>query len=147
MKRSYAYLLATAGIVAVISGVAIAQQATAPAPAASPAAATAAPAVAEAAPAAAAAPFSIEQVQNMPVGVERGKMIAEGLCAACHNADGNSVVPLQPKLASQHMAYLEKQMHDFKTAEGAKEPLRGKMLDDKGNATISTMGAQVELLS
>ena len=42
-------------------------------------------------------------------------MIAEGLCAACHNADGNSVsAPLQPKLASQHMAYLEKQMHDFK---------------------------------
>ena len=38
-------------------------------------------------------------------------------------------------------------MHDFKTAEGAKEPLRGKMLDDQGNATISTMGAQVELLS
>ena len=51
MKRSYAYLLATAGIVAVISGVAIAQQATAPAPAAAPAAAAPAPAVAEAAPA------------------------------------------------------------------------------------------------
>ena len=61
MKRSYAYLLATAGIVAVISGVAIAQQATATAPAAAHAAAAPAPAVAEAAPAAAAAPFSIEQ--------------------------------------------------------------------------------------
>ncbi len=146
MKRSYAYLLATAGIVAVISGVAIAQQATAPAPAATPAAAPA-PAVAEAAPAAVAAPFSIDQVQNMPVGVERGKKIAEGLCAACHNADGNSVVPLQPKLAGQHMAYLEKQMHDFKVAEGAKEPLRGNMLNDKGESTISTMKAQVELLS
>ena len=147
MKRSYAYLLATAGIVAVISGVAIAQQATAPAPAASPAAATAAPAVAEAAPAAAAAPFSIEQVQNMPVGVERGKKIAEGLCAACHNADGNSVVPLQPKLAGQHMAYLEKQLHDFKVAEGAKTAARANMLNDKGDAVPSTMGSQVDLLS
>lgn len=144
MKRSYAYLLATAGIVAVISGVAIAQQATAPAPAA---AATSAPAIAEAAPVAAAVPFSIDQVQNMPVGVERGKKIAEGLCAACHNADGNSVVPLQPKLAGQHMVYLEKQLHDFKVAEGAKTAARANMLNDKGDVVPSTMGSQVDLLS
>ena len=35
-------------------------------------------------------------------------------CAACHQADGNSVNPEWPKLAGQHAAYLEKQLHDFK---------------------------------
>ena len=144
MKRSYAYLLATAGIVAVISGVAIAQQA-APAPAA-PAAAPA-PVAAEAAPAAPVAAFSIDQVQNMPVGMERGKLIAQNVCAACHNADGNSAAPANPKLASQHAAYLEKQLNDFKVAEGAKTALRANMMSDKGEATPSTMGSQVTLLS
>ncbi len=146
MKRSYAYLLAAAGIVAAISGVAIAQQVAAPAPAvpaAAPAATEAAPAATTAAP----APFSIDQVQGMPVGIERGKAIAQGLCASCHNADGNSVVPLQPKLASQHQAYLEKQLHDFKVAEGAKTAARANMINDKGEAVPSTMGSQMDLLS
>lgn len=35
-------------------------------------------------------------------------------CAACHGADGNSVISMYPKLAGQHAAYLEKQLHDFK---------------------------------
>jgi cytochrome c553 len=32
------------------------------------------------------------------------------LCAACHGADGNSVVPNWPKLAGQHASYLERQL-------------------------------------
>jgi cytochrome c553 len=32
------------------------------------------------------------------------------VCAACHGADGNSVVPNWPKLAGQHAAYLERQL-------------------------------------
>jgi cytochrome c553 len=32
------------------------------------------------------------------------------ICAACHGADGNSVVPNWPKLAGQHSAYLERQL-------------------------------------
>ncbi len=136
--------MATAGIVAAISGVAIAQQAAAPAPAA---AATPAPAVAEAAPAATAPAFSIEQVQNMPVGVERGKLIAQNVCASCHSADGNSVAPANPKIAGQHPEYLMKQLHDFQVAEGAKAPLRAQMLGDNGEPMPSTMGSQVALLS
>ncbi len=31
------------------------------------------------------------------------------ICAACHGADGNSMVPQWPKLAGQHAAYLERQ--------------------------------------
>ena len=32
------------------------------------------------------------------------------VCAACHGADGNSVVPNWPKIAGQHSAYLERQV-------------------------------------
>lgn len=44
-------------------------------------------------------------------------------CAACHGADGNSVVDMNPKLAGQHASYIAKQLHDFRTASqtGGKE--------------------------
>jgi len=32
------------------------------------------------------------------------------VCAACHNVDGNSVVPNWPKIAGQHATYLERQL-------------------------------------
>jgi cytochrome c553 len=32
------------------------------------------------------------------------------ICAACHGADGNSVVPNWPKIAGQHAPYLERQL-------------------------------------
>lgn len=37
------------------------------------------------------------------------------MCSACHNADGNSMVPNFPKLAGQGERYLLKQMHDIKS--------------------------------
>ena len=37
------------------------------------------------------------------------------VCAACHGADGNSTVPLQPNLAQQHPEYLLKQLLEFKS--------------------------------
>lgn len=37
------------------------------------------------------------------------------VCAACHGADGNSSVPLQPSLAQQHPEYLVKQLLEFKS--------------------------------
>lgn len=48
----------------------------------------------------------------------KGQAIASGVCAACHAADGNSVVPVNPKLAGQHAEYLLKQMKNFKAAGG-----------------------------
>ncbi|AXF86357.1 Cytochrome c4 [Ephemeroptericola cinctiostellae] len=147
MKRSYAYLLAAVGIVAAISGVAIAQQKDAPAVAKAEAT-TAAPVAATAVAAPVAATFDIKSVQGMPVGVERGQAIAVGICASCHNADGNSTVPLQPKLAGQHEAYLLKQLHDFKAVEGATEAARANMVDGAtGQIKVSTMGGQVAALS
>jgi len=36
------------------------------------------------------------------------------ICAACHGADGNSMVPNWPKIAGQHEAYLARQIHLIK---------------------------------
>lgn len=44
----------------------------------------------------------------------KGKEIAATVCAACHNPDGNSQTPANPKLAGQHAGYLFKQMKNFK---------------------------------
>ncbi|GAB56487.1 cytochrome c4 [Glaciecola punicea ACAM 611] len=45
------------------------------------------------------------------------------VCAACHGTDGNSVIPMNPKLAGQHQGYLVKQLQEFKLASqtGGKE--------------------------
>ncbi len=53
----------------------------------------------------------------------KGQATATTVCAACHGADGNSVVAVNPKLAGQIPAYVEKQLHDFK-GEGGKQPAR-----------------------
>lgn len=37
------------------------------------------------------------------------------MCVACHGTDGNSVVPMYPKLAGQSANYLAKQLADFKS--------------------------------
>ena len=39
------------------------------------------------------------------------------ICAACHGADGNSVIPMWPKIAGQHAAYLERQLGLIKAGE------------------------------
>ena len=49
--------------------------------------------------------------------VEKGREIASGVCAGCHNTDGNSVIPTNPTLAGQHAEYLLKQLKDFKAGE------------------------------
>jgi cytochrome c553 len=36
-------------------------------------------------------------------------------CAACHGADGNSLVATYPKLAGQHAGYIAKQLADYKS--------------------------------
>ena len=48
----------------------------------------------------------------------RGQAIATTVCAACHGADGNSQLAVNPKLAGQHPEYLFKQMKNFKGADG-----------------------------
>jgi cytochrome c553 len=54
---------------------------------------------------------------------DKAPSIASQVCAACHGADGNSTAPANPKIASQGVDYLNKQLRDFKAA-GGKKPLR-----------------------
>lgn len=53
----------------------------------------------------------------------KGQALAAGVCGACHNPDGNSVVSANPKLAGQNADYLYKQMRNFKSIDG-KQPER-----------------------
>ena len=46
--------------------------------------------------------------------------IANQVCAACHAADGNSQIAVNPKLAGQIPEYLYKQLMNFKPAAGKK---------------------------
>jgi len=50
----------------------------------------------------------------------KGKHIAEQVCAPCHNADGNSVISTNPKLAGQGAEYLVKQLTDLAKPVGDK---------------------------
>lgn len=52
----------------------------------------------------------------------KGSATFAATCVACHAADGNSTVPLQPKLAQQHPEYLIKQLKEYK-AGTRKDPV------------------------
>jgi len=49
---------------------------------------------------------------------KKGAALAQGLCAACHASDGNSVIPGNPILAGQHYSYLKNQLNYFQVKEG-----------------------------
>jgi cytochrome c553 len=53
----------------------------------------------------------------------KGQVIATQVCVACHGADGNSVAPVNPKIAGQFPEYLHKQLTNFKP-QGAKKAER-----------------------
>jgi cytochrome c553 len=56
-------------------------------------------------------------------------------CSACHGSDGNSAIPMNPKIAGQHYGYLVKQLTEFRLASrtGGKE--------GRNNAVMNGMSA------
>ncbi len=56
------------------------------------------------------------------IDLKAGKEKAATVCAACHGADGNSVMAIWPKLAGQHSEYLVLQMKAFKDAKLRNDP-------------------------
>lgn len=76
------------------------------------------------------------QAQGPAPDLAQAKQIADSICVACHNSDGNSQLSANPKLAGQHADYLYKQMHEFKSWNGA-PPVRE-------NAVMTAMIASVE---
>lgn len=65
-------------------------------------------------------------------------------CVACHDAAGNSTITLNPKLAGQHDAYLQKQLHDFKgpTRNNAVMTSISKALSDEDIRNLSAYLAE-----
>ncbi|WP_199610080.1 c-type cytochrome [Flocculibacter collagenilyticus] len=80
---------------------------------------------------------------------EAGKAKA-ATCAACHGADGNSMVDMYPKIAGQHAEYIYKQLKEFKLgmtsggSEGRVDPVMGGMampLSDQDMKDVSAFFA------
>lgn len=61
----------------------------------------------------------------------KAKQIAETICVACHNVDGNSQLSANPKLAGQIPEYTFKQLKQFKSWDGKPaerdDPVMGAM--------------------
>lgn len=55
----------------------------------------------------------------------KGQASYGAVCASCHAADGNSTIPLQPKLAGQHPEYLVKQLREFKDGKRNDPVMKG----------------------
>lgn len=54
---------------------------------------------------------------SMKADPQQAEQIVNTVCAACHGADGNSMISLNPKLAGQHAPYIEKQLTEFKSGK------------------------------
>ncbi|MDO9204884.1 cytochrome c [Methylotenera sp.] len=69
------------------------------------------------------------------------------VCAACHGADGNSAITLNPKLAGQHPEYLVKQLAEFKSGKRANAVMTGMaaMLSDAEMKDVATYFANQKL--
>ncbi len=66
----------------------------------------------------------------------KGKQVAAQVCAPCHNADGNSVISTNPKLAGQGADYIVKQLTDLAKPAGDKT--------GRENAIMSGFAASLE---
>jgi cytochrome c553 len=57
--------------------------------------------------------LTLGYVLSVPVAAQDAKTISATVCAACHGEDGNSVVPMFPKIAGLQESYIVKQLRDF----------------------------------
>lgn len=61
--------------------------------------------------------LALFSVQTFAQGDPDAGQAKSAICAACHAADGNSVVPNWPKLAGQHEQYLVRQLNLIKNGD------------------------------
>jgi len=59
----------------------------------------------------------VAQAAAPVVGNAKAGQNKAAVCGACHGADGNSLVPMFPKLAGQHPDYIVKQLTSFKAGD------------------------------
>lgn len=69
--------------------------------------------------------ISVEALAEEAPAKKTAEQTVNAVCAACHGADGNSVITLNPKLAGQHPEYLEKQLTEFKSGKRANAVMSG----------------------
>lgn len=73
--------------------------------------------------------FAAEDKPSAPAAAKpdlaQGQAKFAAVCAACHNADGNSAIPANPKLAQQHPEYLIKQLQEFKSGKRPSPIMQG----------------------
>lgn len=55
----------------------------------------------------------------------KGEASYSAVCAACHAADGNSTIAVNPRLAQQFPEYLSKQLHEFKSGKRVDAVMQG----------------------
>ncbi|MDD2834270.1 MAG: c-type cytochrome [Methylotenera sp.] len=65
------------------------------------------------------------QASAEPAALGAAEKTVSTVCAACHGADGNSAISLNPKLAGQHPEYLQKQLTEFKSGKRANAVMSG----------------------
>lgn len=75
----------------------------------------------------------------------KAQQIVTTVCAACHGADGNSAIPVNPSLAGQHPEYTYKQLVNFK-AQGGKpaervNPVMGGMVANLSEEDMKNLAA------
>lgn len=78
--------------------------------------------------------FAADKVTKVPADptdatAKDAQQIAQKVCAACHGADGNSSISLNPKLAGQHPDYLFKQLTNFKEGIRVNAVMQGVVAD------------------
>ena len=68
----------------------------------------------------------------------KGEASYTAVCAACHGADGNSAIAVNPTLAQQHPEYLVKQLQEFKSGKRNNAVMKGfaSMLTDEDMKNI-----------
>lgn len=71
------------------------------------------------------APAPAPAVVTGKVDLVKGEASYGTVCVACHAADGNSMIPANPKLAQQHPEYLVKQLQEFKSGKRSNAIMTG----------------------
>ena len=90
---------------------------------------------------AAGSAFAAEPATTPKPDTAKGSQIASQVCAACHNADGNSVTAVNPKLAGQHPEYIAKQLADLKANKTRKNAVMMGFANGLSSADMRNVAA------
>lgn len=86
----------------------------------------------------ATASFAV-QAQAVKPDAAKGAAFYGQVCVACHAADGNSVLPANPKLAGQFPEYLNKQLQELKSGKRENAVMKGfaSMMSDEDMRNVA----------